>query len=382
MDYNELEKRLIEIRRSLHSSPECGFNLPKTLGIIKEVLKREGIGFRGVGRAGLVADILGGKGNDAKIEVLLRADTDALPIEEKAELPFAAKNGNMHACGHDLHTAMLLGAAIILRGERERLPYGVRLVFQPAEEELSGACDMLGAGLFSDISPRLALALHVGVGRNMSVGKVTVPAAGTSSPAAKFFKITLLGKSAHGAMPALGTDALLAAADLRVQLARTVGEEDGILTVGRIRGGEAAGAIADYTELSGSMRAASEEKLQSLEKHVKRLISECERRHSVKAAYSVDGETVPLEINEKAREHLIAAVSLTEGAEAVLPDTNMAGGSEDFAYISRLVPSAYAVVGAGDGGGYPLHNGRVVFDERAIIIGAKILAAFASSLEE
>jgi metal-dependent amidase/aminoacylase/carboxypeptidase family protein len=241
---------------------------------------------------------------------------------------------------------------------------------------------MLNSGLLSGINPSLALALHVGVGKDMSVGRVTVPGVGESSTAAKFFKIALFGKSAHGAMPTLGVDALLAAADLRVRFAENISKDDGILTVGRIRGGEAAGVIADYTELSGSMRAVSEDGLESLERLVKEMISECESRYSVKASYTVEGEALPLQINEKAREHLIAAVSLTEGAEASLPEKNMAGGSEDFAYISRLVPSAYAVVGAGDGGGYPLHNRRVIFDEGAIIIGAKILSYFARSYGE
>ncbi len=377
MDNKLLEERLIEIRRSLHSSAECGFNLPKTLSIIKEVLSREGIKYKKVGRAGLVADIVGEESGCTEIKVLLRADTDALPLEEKTGLAYAARNGNMHACGHDLHTAMLLGAAIILNEGRKEIRQGVRLVFQPAEETLSGACDMLSAGLLSGISPMLAVALHVGVGENMSVGRVIVPSVGQSSPAAKYFKISLFGKSAHGAMPSLGVDTLLAASDLRVQLAKIIRECDGVLTVGRIRGGESAGAIADYTELSGSMRAASEEGLNTLERRVRALISECQRRYSVGSSYTVEGESLPLEIDSRARECLISAIGITEGASAVLPDGSFGGGSEDFAYISRLVPSAFAVIGAGDGGGYPLHNPSVIFDERCIILGARILAGFA-----
>jgi len=379
MDKDKLKETLIQIRRELHENAEVGFNLHNTLRIIREALSRHEIECKRLGRAGLVADI--GKG---EVRVLLRADTDALSIREKSGLSFSAKNGNMHACGHDLHTVMLIGSALLLK--EDNLPYAVRLVFQPAEEELSGASDMISAGLLRDISPEYAFAIHVGVGKTLPVGTVVLPPTGDAAPSAAYFKISFAGESTHGARPEDGKDAVLAICDERIRLSGIIGKylKDGYprLTVGKIRGGESAGVIGDYSELSGSFRAFDSETFEALFDEIKVSVEAVGKIYSVNGTLEITGQAPSLRIDKGALSYAKKALSGILSDDAIITPPNMGGGSEDFAHISRHVPSAMLVVGAGDGGGHTLHNPSVIFDEECILLGARLYAVLGRSLAE
>ena len=198
----KLQPQTVKDRRYLHQNAEVGFDLPKTAAYISNRLKSIGYDPQVVGRCAITAEI--GEGEEC---FLLRADMDALPFAERSGESFAAKNGNMHACGHDLHAAMLLGVAELLKGEERRLHRRIRLLFQPAEELLEGAKDCVSAGVLDGVTG--GVMLHVLPSMPFAVGTAIVSSEGVSAPAADFFELTVLGKGCHGSSPWQGVDALL-----------------------------------------------------------------------------------------------------------------------------------------------------------------------------
>lgn len=188
-----IKKLLSDTRRRLHSFAECGFSLPKTTEFVKSALHSMGCTPKNCGRSGIVCTL---SASSPKLPaVLLRADMDALPIKEETSLAFRAENGCMHACGHDMHTAMLLGAAQLLKKHEDRLKAPVRLVFQPAEELLSGAADMKKAGVLTGVGA--AFMLHAVPAVPFSSGTLLLPPDGVGAPAACFFELEVCGESAH-----------------------------------------------------------------------------------------------------------------------------------------------------------------------------------------
>ncbi|MGN1201751.1 MAG: M20 family metallopeptidase, partial [Eubacterium sp.] len=223
-------------RRKLHQNPETGFDISNTLSFVKSELIGMGIEPIDCGRAGIVA-LVGGK-KKGKV-FLLRADMDALPIEEKSDVEFASQNGNMHACGHDMHTSMLLGAARLLKAHEDEIEGTVKLMFQPAEEIFEGSNDMIESGLLENPKVDAALMIHVMAGIPFEPGTVIVSAPGVSAPAADYFEITVQGKGCHGSMPNTGVDSITAAAHIIINLqeihARELAlNERAVLTVGTI----------------------------------------------------------------------------------------------------------------------------------------------------
>lgn len=370
-----LEKEFTEIRRYLHAHAELGFSLPYTVGFVFAKLREYGYAPEKCGRAGITATV--GKGGKT---FLLRADMDALHMREETGLPFSSHGGNMHACGHDMHTAMLLLAAKILRAHESELCGTVKLMFQPAEETLSGAKDMIEAGVLENPHADAAFMLHVLSGVSAPAGAVIVPRGGVSAPSADYFDIIVKGKACHGASPEAGADALLCAAHIITALsslsAREIGiNEHALFTIGKMTAGSAPNAIAGEALLSGTVRAYgahSQEKL-------KRRISEISR--TVGSAFRTEAEvrfgkgTPALNNN--------AALSARIGKycrellphEYVLPADILggAGGSEDFAYIAEKVPSAMVSLSAGTRE-YPLHHPKVCFDESVIPTGGALYA--------
>ncbi|MBQ8861469.1 MAG: amidohydrolase [Clostridia bacterium] len=365
-----------EIRRYIHAHAEVGFDLPHTAEKVREVLVSLGYEPKTCGKSGVVATVCGKKEGSC---MLLRADMDALPIKEETELPFAAENGNMHACGHDMHTAMLLCAAQLLKMHENELCGKVVLMFQPAEETLEGAKDMVEAGVLEGV--QAALMLHVFSGENVGTGKIVVPPHGVSAPAADYFEINVHGKGCHGAAPQNGRDALLAACHTAVALqglcAREVGVGAGaVLTIGKMRAGSAANAVAGEAVLSGTMRAFGAQSRATLKERLAKTAVSIAEAFGTSARVSF-GSGCPALINngglcESVRRY--CAELLGEGAVAdssALSGT--AGGSEDFAYIAEKVPAVALLLCAG-GNGYPLHHPKVVFDESTIPTGGAVYA--------
>jgi len=370
-----LEKEFCEVRRYLHAHAEVGFSLPYTSGFVFAKLREYGYSPEKCGRAGVTATV----GNGGKT-FLLRADMDALPMHEETELPFAARGGNMHACGHDMHTAMLLLAAKLLRAHESELCGTVKLMFQPAEEILAGAKDMLECGVLENPRADAAFMLHVLSAVSAPAGAVIVPRGGIGAPSADYFNITVQGKGCHGAAPEKGADALLSAAHILVALSEIPARElamgeRALFTFGKMESGRAANAIAGEAVLCGTMRAYGESTRQKL----KTRISEISR--AVASAFRTEakisfGKGTPALRNDVALCTLVGKYCRELlPHEYVLPAEMLGsvGGSEDFAYIAEKVPAAMLCLSAGLGE-YPLHHPKVCFDESTIPTGGAVLA--------
>ena len=209
-----LQEEMRSHRRWLHAHAETGFDLEQTKPYVKAALEEMGYAVQECGRAGLVTTV----GKPGGKVLLLRADMDALPIAEEADVDFACSNGKMHACGHDMHTAMLLGAARLLKNHEAELSGMVKLMFQPAEEVFEGGKDMIQSGALENPRPDAAMMIHVTAGMPIPAGTVIVSAPGVSAPAADYFTIRVQGKGCHGSAPQNGVDALTAAAHILIAL--------------------------------------------------------------------------------------------------------------------------------------------------------------------
>ena len=205
-----IEKKLIEHRRYLHQNAEIGFDLSKTCSYVRSVLKSIGCEVFNCGSCGVYTVI--GKNNLDKC-VLLRADMDALPINEEADISFKS-NSNMHACGHDMHTAMLLGAAEIIKNHEKELKRPVKLLFQPAEETLEGAKNMIESEILLNPQVKSAFMLHCLVNTPLKVGTIIINSGGISAPSADYFEIKVTGKGGLGAMPNSGIDPIICSANI------------------------------------------------------------------------------------------------------------------------------------------------------------------------
>ena len=373
----KLKDELVEHRRFLHAHAETGFDLHQTADYVCRQLEDMGYLPRRVGRCGIVVDHNRREGPT----ILLRADMDALPIREEANVEFRSQTENMHACGHDLHTAMLLGAAKLL--VNEDLPGNVRFLFQPAEELLEGAKDMIDAGVLEGVDA--AMMIHVGLAP-LPTGMAIISSPGISAPAADYFNIRIQGKSCHGSAPQDGIDPIPAAAQILLAIqniqTRELGLNDrAVLTIGSIHGGTAANVIADTVEMRGSLRTADEAVRQKLRTRMAEIVTSMCAVFKCKGEISFDSGC-PCLLNDGVMSEL-ATRCLKETLGEDLAKTTLelnpagsptAGGSEDFAYISQQVPSVMVALCAGNSE-HTLHHPKVVFDEEALPFGA---AAYAS----
>lgn len=379
-----LQKELVEMRRRLHGRAELGFALTETAAFVKETLAAMGYEPQSCGRSGLTVTV--GKGEKT---FLLRADMDGLPIKEKTGLPFACKNGNMHACGHDMHTAMLLGAAKLLKTREKALKGTVKLLFQPAEELLEGAKNALENGVLDAPKVSGAMMLHVMTNVPIPTGSVVVSSAGVSAPAADYFTVEVKGKGCHGSAPWNGVDALSVAAHILLALqelpARELSlAEPAVLTVGSMVAGEAGNVIADTALLKGTLRAFDERVRERVKRRLEEIAKNVAKAFRAKARV-VYGSGCPSLLNDE-KLSLLTEKVLKDllGENAVFTSSSLqgdtkssSGGSEDFAYISRKVPSVMVALAAGEtekGYAYPLHHPKAQFDEAALSIGAAVYA--------
>lgn len=372
-----LSPALTDLRRRLHACPEIGFNLPRTTSIVCKELERLKIPFKKTGRGSIVADL----GKKTKDTVLLRADMDGLPLRENATIPFRSENGCMHACGHDLHTTMLLGAAALLKDRESLLSQGVRLFFQPAEEILQGAADGVSSGVTESVSR--AYMIHVTVGSDLPAGTVVIPPAGITAPSADFFEVRVKGKGCHGADPASGVDPLSTAAQILMALQHLSAREipsgaRGTITVGAIQGGEAYNVIPDTALIKGTSRCYDEELRAYLKNRIREISTSIATAFRANATVSFpEGCPCLVNSNEARNEAKILLSKLIEPSALMVIDTpSGTAGSEDFAVITQAVPSLMLALAAGDCG-YPLHHPKVIFDESVLPVGAATLACLA-----
>ena len=379
-------RRVTEDRRYLHAHAETGFDLPDTFTYVWQKLSEMGLTPRKCGRCGIVADI--GTGEKC---VLLRADMDALAIREESGLPFASSNGCMHACGHDMHTAMLLEAARLLTAKEQKLDGRIRLMFQPAEEPLLGAADMMQNGLLDGVKPCAAFMIHVLTNLDLPAGTVIVSAPGVSAPAAGMFEIRIQGKGCHGAMPHTGVDPVTIAAHTVLNLQQIQTREISLtqacaLTIGMLQAGDTANVIPDKAVLRGSLRAFDEETHRYLIRRVEEIASQTAALFHASAETEMLGGAPTLVNDETLSAGVLSSLRKVLGADKVLlsselgSDAKKSSGSEDFANITHEVPSLMVALAAGraqDGYSYPAHHPQTTFDEAALPVGAAVYAAMA-----
>ena len=372
----DLEATLRGHRRTIHRFAEVGFNTENTLSYIERYLKRLGLAPRRCGRSGLVADI--GEGDDV---TLLRADVDALRMSEKSGEEFAATNGNMHACGHDLNTAMLLGAAEILSVNKERLKGRVRLMFQSAEETLEGCLDMISAAdILSGVGR--AFMIHTTVSTEFETGTVILPPKGVATPAADFFTFVIKGKSGHSADPDSSSDAISLAIRLYGELSGLTGSprfsnEKIVFSVGMLQGGTAPNVICDLVTMKGTLRTYKREARAAILSEFSKI---CKRLSNGAASvtFSVDSGCPSFLCDGYLCDRVHSLLTKSYDKPIIkTPEGTAGGGSEDIAYISERIPSVMIILSAGSRSeGYltPLHHPECRFSEDALIRGAKMYA--------
>lgn len=369
-----LQEETVLHRRYLHENAEVGLSLPKTFAYIRKVLEEEGVALAPCGE-GLVAEI--GKGEKV---VLLRADADALPMREESREVFASKGDAAHTCGHDLHAAMLLSGAKILKKHEAELDHRVKLVFQPGEEVLLGCRNMIDHGLLDEL-PSSAFALHVGAGRT-PVGKILYNAGGVMMLSCDRFRITFHGSGGHAAYPQLARDPLAAAVKLYGALESLMTKEKAperaaVLSIGRLVSGEADNVIAERAVLEGSLRTDDKALQEKLLTRIEALVKGYGDLYGLRAEFEQFAHLPPLVCDKDLTERLVSALGFDgfDGFTAI--GGIQASASEDFALIAERVPSCYLYLTAGLAdarGDFPAHNPRVVFDETVLAYGAAAYA--------
>ncbi len=384
------KEMIISDRRYLHTHPGIGFNLQDTKTYVAQKLREIGIEPIPCGKAGLIG-LVGGK-RPGKV-FLLRADMDALPIREEADVEFASTDGKMHACGHDTHTAMLLEAARLLKEQEEQLQGTVKLMFQPAEELLEGAADMIAAGVLDNPKVDAGLMIHVMTDMPFEAGTAIVSDCGVSAPAADYFTIEIQGEGCHGSMPNLGVDPITVAAHIILALQEIHARElspadDAILTIGSIQAGEAGNAIPDTAELNGTLRAYDEEIRNRLKTRMSEIAAHTAKAFHAEATVNFGSGCPTLFNNAELSTCTLNYIRELTGPDKAYSTAELAAwaeggkvaknvGSEDFAYVSHEIPTIMLALAAGHsdkGFTFPIHHPKVRFDEEALPVGAAIYA--------
>ncbi len=375
-----IEPALIEIRRDIHANPELAFEEVRTAGVVAHELTRLGIEHQtGIAKTGVVGLIKGGRPGPV---LAIRADMDALPIEEKTGLPFAStKLGLMHACGHDLHTTTLLGVAAVLKELAPQLAGTVKLVFQPAEEAIGGMSAMIEAGVMDD--PKIDMALSLHNGPDLPVGTFGF-VRGHALAAADGFSITVRGKSGHAAHPHFAIDPIVAAATLVTQLQTVVSREvrpihPAVVTVGMIHGGTARNIIPDSCTITGTVRTLHPEARDIAEAAIKRLAAGMLEGMRVICEVEYRRGVPPLRNDDKVVLPTVEAIRHQFGDVVIEREPSL--GGEDFALMAELVPAFQLRVGSGQPGRSDrLHNSGYQPDERCIGLGVQALSRAALEL--
>ncbi len=358
-------------RRDIHAHPELGFEENRTSDLVADRLASFGIEVhRGIGRTGVVGVLRAGR---SARTIGLRADMDALPIQEANTFEHRSTHpGRMHACGHDGHTAMLLGAAKVLAATK-RFDGTVHFIFQPAEEGIGGARAMIDDGLFSRFPCESIFGMHNRPG--LPVGHFAVRA-GPMMAGGAFFDIRVTGKGSHGARPEAGVDALIAASQIAVAMqtvvARNIAPADtAVLSITKLHAGDAYNVIPQTATLGGTARAFSREVMAQLEASIRRVAKGVAEALGATAEVDFRVLFAPT-INDAAQAEFAASVC-TElvGADKVERDPKPIMASEDFSFMLEQVPGCYLNIGNGVGeGGCEVHNPAYDFNDAALPLGA------------
>ena len=378
----KLESELIELRRDFHQHPEIGLQEKRTAGIVADRLKELGLEVQTeIGQTGVVGLL---KGNSEGKTLMLRADMDALPIQEENEVDYRSKNdGVMHACGHDGHTAILLTVARILAEHREEIKGNIKFVFQPGEEGQNGAQLMINDGVLK--SPEIDGVLGLHLWGTSPVGQIGVRV-GATMASADVFTIRILGKSGHGAHPEGGVDAIYIAGNVITSLQSLISREVSaqeplVLHIGTIKGGNAGNIIADRVTMRASVRTLNEDLRATIHDRLDRIIGGIASAHRGSHELIHHGGIASV-MNDPAMVDLVVAE-----AEKVVGADNITSplptmGSDDMARFLEAAPGCYFFVGTENqdkGITYPHHHSQYNIDEKALAIGTETLTRAALS---
>jgi hippurate hydrolase len=370
-----MHAELTEWRRDLHAHPELGFEETRTSDLVAAKLAAFGCEVhRGLGKTGVVGTLR--EGSSAR-SVGLRADMDALPIEEVGACEHRSRHrGKMHACGHDGHTTMLLGAARYL-AETRNFDGSVHFIFQPAEEGMGGATAMVEDGLFEKFPCDAIFGMHNRPG--LPIGHFAVRA-GPMMAAGAFFDIRITGKGAHGARPETGIDPVIVAAHIAIALQTIVSRnappvETAVLSVTKIHAGDAYNVIPQTAQLAGTVRAFSRDVMALIEASMRRIAK------GVAGAFGATAEVdfrflFPPTVNDAREADFAAGICAgLVGAQNVERNPPLIMGSEDFSLMLEKVPGCYINIGNGVGeGGCEVHNPAYDFNDAALPLGASFFA--------
>ena len=365
---------LTAIRQDLHAHPELGFEETRTAAIVAEKLRAYGVDevHEGIGGTGVVGLIKGQGGGNRRVG--LRADMDALPIEEASGVAFTSQNpGRMHACGHDGHTTMLLGAARYLADTRD-FDGTVVLIFQPAEEGLGGARRMIAEGLFDKFPCDEIYGMHNDP--NSAPGVVSVTP-GPAMAGASFFDITIKGTGSHAAMPHQSRDPIVIGTALVQQLQSVVSRNTPptkpiVLSVTKFNAGSAYNVVPGSATIAGTIRYFHDDVIAMAEARIRELCAGMALGYGVDIDVDLRNVFDVLMNDADLTTAYVAAAADIVGADLSQESTEQATGSEDFADMLKVVPGAYCRVG--HAGNVPLHNPGFVLDDAILPVGASIYA--------
>ncbi|MDD5793360.1 M20 metallopeptidase family protein [Clostridium sp. HCP1S3_B4] len=369
-----IKEDLVTFRRTIHRNPEVGATLPKTKAYVIDKLKEFGYNPQEICESGIVATIEGSKPGKT---FLLRADMDALPVREATECEFKSNNGSMHACGHDMHTAMLLGAAKLLKQNQDKINGTVKLVFQPDEEGFTGAKKMIKSGVLKNPEVDAAMAMHVHSG---TPSNMVLCGLGTSIAGCNRFRIIVKGTGCHGAMPELGVDPINIAVHIYMSLQEIISREisatnPAVVTIGKFVGGEAPNIIPGEVIMEGTIRSLDKEVGEFIFSRINDIVVSTAKMFRGEAELIELSSVPPLTNNTELAKEVTSYLKDLLGEKSVVLFESGGMGSEDFASYSYEVPSVYLMLGAGTKQenslyGEAMHNPKVVFNEDILVTGA------------
>ena len=373
----QLQPELLEIRRDLHRHPETGFDLTYTKEKVRQELVKMGYEPKDCGKAGLVV-LVGGKQPGKTI--LLRADMDALPMQEEADIDYRSETpGRMHGCGHDMHATMLLGAAKILKEHEDELKGTVKLMFQPAEEIFQGSMDMMDSGVLENPHVDAAMMIHVVAGLPMPAGMFIIPAGGISAASCEQYHITVTGKGGHGSTPHLAIDPITAAAQIHLAMQEINSREldpnaFGVFTTCKFQAGNTSNVIPNSAEMWGTIRTT--DPTEAVNKQIKIRMEEIAKGIGAAMRCDVDVEfydycpcmMIDGDLSDNVTKYM---------KELIGPGANQmsqgGGGSEDFAFVSHRVPTVGLFMAAGNakaGYEYNVHHPKLKLDDSVLWTGS------------
>jgi amidohydrolase len=393
-----VEPRVLEWRRDIHQHPELSNREVRTAKLVADHLKRLGLEVRtGIAHTGVTGFLQGGLPGPT---IALRADMDALPVTEKVDLPFKSVAtstyrgqtvGVMHACGHDVHTAVLMGVAQTLTAMRAQLPGNVLFIFQPAEEgapdgEEGGVPLMLKEGVFDKHPPKVVFALHVQA--EMRVGEISVRA-GPFMAAADAWRIEVLGKQSHGARPWQGIDPIVTSAQIINALQTIVSRQvditlnPAVITVGAINAGVRSNIIPDRAELIGTIRTFDLKQRESVIGSVQRLVENIATANGATATFRIDPGSNPVLFNDPDLTEKMVPTLMRVAGDGNMHLAPLITGAEDFSWFAQKVPSMYFRVGVTPADRDPAtapsnHSDYFYVDEKAIPIALRAFTQVAA----